>query len=290
MTMSKSRRDDRLPVLRSGDPLPCAPDLQQGQPRCWKTPKSREGKVPAQEYKDVLPHLNQLYALYQVLRWRRVTSAAPSISRPQETRIIFGADRKITEIRPIQRNDAHKLIEECMLAANVAAARFMQDHEIPSLYRVHDGPPAERLEKLKAFLGELGLIAAAWQVQGRPSPKGLSAPAGKHRAGARTIHLIQTVMLRSLSQAVYSAENKGHFGLNYEAYTHFTSPIRRYPDLLVHRAIRSVIRSKRDTKHVERAGAASMPKARIYPYDESDAGEAWRAVLDDRAPRRRGHP
>src|SRR5690606_17220160 len=171
-------------------------------------------------------------------------------------------------IRPTQRNDAHKLIEECMLAANVATARFMQDHEIPSLYRVHDGPPAERLEKLKAFLGELGLSLQRGKSKDGPSPKDYQRLLESIRERP-DYHLIQTVMLRSLSQAVYSAENAGHFGLNYEAYTHFTSPIRRYPDLLVHRAIRSVIRSKRETKHVERAGAAIMPRARIYPYDEA---------------------
>jgi ribonuclease R len=134
------------------------------------------------------------------------------------------------------------------------------------LYRVHDGPPPERLEKLRAFLGELGL--SLHKGKDGPTPK-------DYQALLETIkdrpdyHLIQTVMLRSLSQAVYSSDNNGHFGLNYEAYTHFTSPIRRYPDLLTHRAIRSVIRSKQDTPHVRRAGAASIPKARIYPYDEA---------------------
>lgn len=101
-----------------------------------------------------------------------------------------------------------------------------------------------------------------------PTPKDYQALL-EHIQGRPDFHVIQTVMLRSLSQAVYSPDNNGHFGLNYEAYAHFTSPIRRYPDLLIHRAIRSVIRSKRDTSHVRRAGATSMPKARIYPYDEA---------------------
>jgi ribonuclease R len=230
-------------------------------------PKSSEGKSLRSEYKEVLPHLNQLYALYQVLVAARHERGAIDFET-QETRIIFGTDRKIDEIRPTQRNDAHKLIEECMLAANVATARFMQDHDIPSLYRVHDGPPPERLEKLKAFLGELGLSLQRGKSKDGPTPKDYQRLLESIRERP-DFHLIQTVMLRSLSQAVYSAQNEGHFGLNYEAYTHFTSPIRRYPDLLVHRAIRSVIRSKRETKHVERAGAASMPKARIYPYDEA---------------------
>ncbi|UUY09983.1 ribonuclease R [Pseudomonas sp. J452] len=227
-------------------------------------PKGSEGKALRTEYKEVLPHLKQLYSLYQVLLAARHERGAIDFET-QETRIIFGAGRKIAEIRPTQRNDAHKLIEECMLAANVATAQFMQKHEIPSLYRVHDGPPPERLEKLKAFLTELGL--GLHKGKDGPSPKDYQKLLQSIQ-GRPDFHLIQTVMLRSLSQAVYSADNHGHFGLNYEAYTHFTSPIRRYPDLLVHRAIRSVVRSKLDTPHVRRAGATSMPRARIYPYDE----------------------
>ena len=224
--------------------------------------RTREGKALREEYSAVVPDLKNLYALYKVLLAARHTRGAIDFET-QETRIIFGADRKIDEIRPTVRNDAHKLIEECMLAANVATAEFMRKHEVPSLYRVHDGPPPERLEKLRAFLGELGLTLHKGKD---PSPKDYQALLASI-SGRPDFHLIQTVMLRSLSQAVYSTENNGHFGLNYEAYTHFTSPIRRYPDLLVHRAIRSVIRSKIDTPHVKRAGAMSIPKARIYPYD-----------------------
>ncbi len=229
-------------------------------------PKSSEGKALRGEYKEVLPHLKQLYSLYQVLLAARHERGAIDFET-QETRIIFGAGRKIAEIRPTQRNDAHKLIEECMLAANVATAAFMQKHEIPALYRVHDGPPPERVEKLKAFLTELGLSLHRGKSKDGPSPKDYQLLLESIRERP-DYHLIQTVMLRSLSQAVYSADNQGHFGLNYEAYAHFTSPIRRYPDLLIHRAIRSVIRSKRETPHVKRADAPSMPKARIYPYDE----------------------
>jgi ribonuclease R len=228
-------------------------------------PKGSEGKALRGEYAEVLPHLKQLYALYQVLLAARHERGAIDFET-QETRIIFGSGRKIAEITPTQRNDAHKLIEECMLAANVATAEFMRKHEIPSLYRVHDGPPPERLEKLKAFLTELGL--SLHRGKDGPSPKDYQKLLESIRERP-DFHLIQTVMLRSLSQAVYSADNGGHFGLNYEAYTHFTSPIRRYPDLLVHRAIRSVVRSRLDTPHVRRAGAVSMPKAKIYPYDEA---------------------
>src|SRR3990167_79672 len=229
-------------------------------------PKGSEGKALRSEYKEVLPHLKQLYSLYQVLLAARHERGAIDFET-QETRIVFGAGRKIAEIRPTQRNDAHKLIEECMLAANVATAAFMQKHEIPALYRVHDGPPPERVEKLKAFLTELGLSLHRGKSKDGPSPKDYQLLLESIRERP-DYHLIQTVMLRSLSQAVYSADNQGHFGLNYEAYAHFTSPILRYPDLLIHGAIRSVIRSKQDPPHVKRAGAQSMPKARIYPYDE----------------------
>jgi len=228
-------------------------------------PKSNEGKQLRGEYAEVLPHLKQLYALYKVLLEARHTRGAIDFET-QETRIIFGEGRKIADICPTTRNDAHKLVEECMLAANVATAEFLTKHEIPALYRVHAGPPPERLEKVRAFLGELGLTLH--KGKDGPSPK-------DYQALLQTIkdrpdfHLIQTVMLRSLSQAVYSADNQGHFGLNYEGYTHFTSPIRRYPDLLTHRALRSVIRSKADTPHVTRVGAAAIAKARIYPYDEA---------------------
>ena len=227
--------------------------------------RTREGKALREQYSHVVPDLKQLYALYKVLLAARHTRGAIDFET-QETRIIFGAERKIAEIRPTVRNDAHKLIEECMLAANVATAEFLKKHEIPALYRVHDGPPPERLEKLRAFLGELGL--SLHKGKDGPSPKDYQALLSQI-AGRPDFHLIQTVMLRSLSQAVYSADNNGHFGLNYEAYTHFTSPIRRYPDLLTHRAIRSVIRSRQETPHVKRAGAMSIPKARIYPYDEA---------------------
>ncbi|KRW57731.1 ribonuclease R [Pseudomonas sp. TTU2014-080ASC] len=229
--------------------------------------KSTEGKALRSEYKEVLPHLKQLYSLYQVLLAARHERGAIDFET-QETRIIFGSERKIAEIRPTQRNDAHRLIEECMLAANVATAAFMQEHSIPALYRVHDAPPAERVEKLRAFLGELGLSLHRGKSTDGPSPKDYQLLLESIRERP-DFNLIQTVMLRSLSQAVYSSDNQGHFGLNYEAYAHFTSPIRRYPDLLIHRAIRSVIRSKRETPHVQRAGAAIMPKARIYPYDDA---------------------
>lgn len=226
-------------------------------------PRSAEGKQFLTEYAEVAPHVKELYAVYKALQKQRQTRGAIDFET-RETHIVFGEDRKIAEILPTVRNDAHKLIEECMLCANVAMASFLQDHDMPGLYRVHDGPPAEKLEKLRGFLTELGLTLN--RGKGDPTPKDYLALLETVRERA-DFQLIQTVMLRSLSQAVYSPDNNGHFGLNYEAYTHFTSPIRRYADLLNHRAVRSVIRSRKETEHVQRVGAASMPKARIYPYD-----------------------
>lgn len=226
-------------------------------------PRSREAKALNEEYAEVLPHLKNLYDLYKALAKARQGRGAIDFETT-ETRMLFGEDRKITEILPTQRNDAHKIIEECMLCANVATARFLQELDIPALYRVHDGPKPEKVERLRQFLGSMGLSLT--RKKGDPTPEDYAAVLARvqDRPDAQ---LIQTVMLRSLSQAVYTPHNAGHFGLNYEAYTHFTSPIRRYPDLLVHRAIRSVIRSRRKTDLVRRAGAGALPKAAIYPYD-----------------------
>ncbi|WP_275097626.1 ribonuclease R [Sedimenticola hydrogenitrophicus] len=186
---------------------------------------------------DLLPHLHQLYALFQVLRDARSTLGAIDFDTT-ETRILFNAEHKVERIVPVQRNDAHRLIEECMLAANVAAARFLLRKKLPALYRNHDGPQAEKLLDLKEFLGELGL-----RLPGGVKPQTSDyADLLSEVRGRPDSHLIQTVLLRSLSQAVYSAENQGHFGLSFAAYAHFTSPIRRYPDLIVHRAIRHLLK------------------------------------------------
>lgn len=228
-----------------------------------ESPRSREGKALSAEYAEVLPHLKNLYDLYKALAKARQGRGAIDFETT-ETRMLFGQNRKITEIRPTVRNDAHKIIEECMLSANVATARFLQELNIPGLYRVHDGPKPEKVERLRQFLGTMGLSLT--RKKGDPTPEDYAEVLQKvqDRPDAQ---LIQTVMLRSLSQAVYTPHNAGHFGLNYEAYTHFTSPIRRYPDLLVHRAIRSVIRSRRKTDLVQRSGAGVLSKAASYPYD-----------------------
>ncbi|MGD0958987.1 MAG: ribonuclease R [Methylomonas sp.] len=182
---------------------------------------------------QLMPHLQNLYDLYKAVRSQRELRGALDFDT-QETRIVFGANRKIEQIVPVVRNDAHKLIEEFMIAANTAAAKFLNRLKMPRLLRIHNGPGSEKLLSLKTFLSELGL-----HLGGGNNPRPLDymhlLDSVKQRQDA---HLIQTVLLRSMSQAVYSPENVGHFGLALEAYAHFTSPIRRYPDLLVHRAIR----------------------------------------------------
>jgi ribonuclease R len=192
------------------------------------------------KYKALLPHLKQLYDLYKVMRVSREQRGAMDFDT-QETRIIFGTDRKIEKIVPTVRNDAHKLIEEFMITANMAAAKFLNAKKMPKLLRVHDGPSVDKLMNLKTFLGELGLTLGGGD---KPTPLDYMflIESVKDRPDC---HLIQTVLLRSMSQAVYSPELKGHFGLALDAYAHFTSPIRRYPDLLVHRAIRHCLRGNK---------------------------------------------
>ena len=192
------------------------------------------------KYKTLLPHLKQLYSLYKVMRVSREQRGAMDFDT-QETRIIFGTERKIEKIVPTVRNDAHKLIEEFMITANMAAAKFLNAKKMPKLLRVHDGPSVDKLMNLKTFLGELGLTLGGGD---KPTPLDYMylIESVKDRPDC---HLIQTVLLRSMSQAVYSPELKGHFGLALDAYAHFTSPIRRYPDLLVHRAIRHCLQGNK---------------------------------------------
>lgn len=196
---------------------------------------SGEAKPPkAQAW--LMPHLEDLYALFQVMlkaRWARGAIDFETL----ETKIEFDDRGKIARIVPYERNDAHRMIEECMLAANVCASQYLQKKKHPALYRVHEGPTPDKLKALREFLAEFGLHLAGGD---EPHAKDY-AELLKRIKGRPDEQLLQTVMLRSLQQAQYSPENVGHFGLAYEAYTHFTSPIRRYPDLLVHRAIKACL-------------------------------------------------
>ena len=194
----------------------------------------------ARSHAGLMPHLANLYRLYHALGKARAKRGAIDFETI-ETQMLFDAHGKIDRIVQVRRNDAHRVIEECMLAANVCASDFLRAHDHPTLYRVHEGPTAEKLQALRDFLKGFGL-----QLGGGDTPHASDYAKTLARTKERPdAQLLQTVMLRSLRQAVYSPDNVGHFGLAYESYTHFTSPIRRYPDLLVHRAIKSVLRGKR---------------------------------------------
>ena len=184
----------------------------------------------------LLPCLQELDRLFRALLKARARRGAIDFETT-ETRMEFDDQGKIARIVPETRNDAHRLIEECMLAANVCASDFLQKNGHPALYRIHEGPTPERLEKLRGFLAEFGLALGGGD---EPTARDYAELLEKTRTRPDA-QLLQTVMLRSLRQAVYSPDNVGHFGLAYDAYTHFTSPIRRYPDLLVHRAIKAVL-------------------------------------------------
>jgi len=194
----------------------------------------------AQEYAWLVPHLNNLEQVYRRMLTQREKRGAIEFES-SETAMIFDDNGKIDRIVPTERNEAHRIIEECMLAANVSAADFLLKHEHPALYRVHEGPTVEKLDALRLFMGEFGFgVGGGEKPTARDYSKLLSRI--KERPDAA---LLQTVMLRSMQQAVYSPDNLGHFGLAYDAYAHFTSPIRRYPDLLIHRAIKAVLKGER---------------------------------------------
>lgn len=222
------------------------------------------------QFRAILPRIDELHRLYQALREARERRGAIDFESG-ETRILFDAERKIERIVPAERTEAHRLIEECMLCANVCTAQLLEKSKLPALYRVHDGPQAEKLANLREFLGELGLGLPGGD---EPTPEDFQAVL-KKVADRPDASIIQSVMLRSMRQARYQPENLGHFGLNYPAYTHFTSPIRRYPDLLVHRAIRALLWSKGRNKQLRRhADAPKVPLPQGYPYDAPAMDEA----------------
>ncbi len=217
-------------------------------------------------HESLVETLQALYQLYLRLREARERSGALDFETT-ETRIVFGEDRRIREIIPVVRTCAHRLIEECMLCANVATARLLQASGLPVLYRVHEGPSSEKLEALRDYLGELGLHLGGGD---KPRPSDYQKLL-QNVANRPDAHLLHTMVIRSMMQAVYQAENIGHFGLGFAVYTHFTSPIRRYPDLLVHRAIRYLLRGKKKNSHLLRvSGAPSLPRAEIYPYNQNE--------------------
>ena len=188
-------------------------------------------------------NLATLYELFKALYDERNRRGAIDFDTT-ETRMIFDARGKIEKIVPEARNDAHRIIEECMLAANVCAGNFLAERKQPVLYRIHDVPAADKVAALREFLAELGLQLPGGEI---PRPKDYARLLERIRKRP-DFGLLQTILLRSLKQAQYSPSNVGHFGLAFESYVHFTSPIRRYPDLLVHRAIKAALANKTYTE------------------------------------------
>jgi len=214
---------------------------------------------------EVITMLHHYHELYQAFKARRDERGAIDFDTT-ETQILYDDEEKIDAIVPVKRNVAHRMIEEAMLAANICAAELVIMAKEPALFRNHEPPKEEKLERLKEFVGPLGL-SLNWSTQ-----QGVATPAVFHQL-AEDIKdrgdklLIQIMMLRSMMQAYYGAENKGHFGLAYKAYAHFTSPIRRYPDLLLHRAIRYLIRTDVHPKHtINQGGLPLIDKEQILPY------------------------
>jgi ribonuclease R len=227
---------------------------------------SMPGSRAAERRAHVLPQLHNLHALYETLAAAREARGAIDLETT-ETYIVCDGNGRIEKIVPRTRNDAHKLIEECMLAANVCAADFLARSKHPALYRVHEGPTPERLANVRAMLKTLGLHLEGGDDP-QPADYALLLKKIRPRPDAQ---LLQTVLLRSMQQAIYSPYNSGHFGLAYEAYAHFTSPIRRYPDLLVHRAIKACLGKKpyvpalmgaADTSAAPAAARAAMRQSR----------------------------
>lgn len=216
------------------------------------------------QYNSVLKNIDALTDLYSDLSDSRDQRGSVEFES-QESQIVFDAKKKIKEILPVERNQAHKLIEECMLCANVCAAKFLKKNKMPALYRVHPQPKDEKIENLKEFLGGLGIDFPGCGTD----PKDYQRILGdmKKRLDGT---IIQSLVLRSMNRAIYTPESDRHFGLNYPEYTHFTSPIRRYPDLLVHRAIRYLIRKKSKTPKTPLTDSLPISDlAEIYPYDKN---------------------
>ena len=188
----------------------------------------------------IVPHLLNLYDVFQALLKARTVRGAIDFETT-ETYIVCNPNGKIEKIIPRTRNDAHRLIEECMLTANVCAADLLIRHKHPGTYRIHASPTVEKLKQVRTFLKQVGL-----DLKGGDKPTASDYQELMQKVKARPdASLLQTMLLRSMQQAVYSPDNIGHFGLAYEAYAHFTSPIRRYPDLLTHRAIKAILQGKR---------------------------------------------
>ena len=228
----------------------------------------------AARHAELVPHLVHLHEVYRALLKQRSQRGAIDFETT-ETQIVCDANGRIEKIIPRTRNEAHRLIEEAMLAANVCSADFIAQAKHPALYRVHEGPTPEKKVTLQNYLKALGL---GHTVSDDPKPREFQAiaDATKDRPDALQIH---TMLLRSMQQAIYTATNAGHFGLAFDAYTHFTSPIRRYPDLLVHRVIKAILHGKR--YHIDSGALETIPSVRKggkAPKAHAQEGEHWEAA------------
>lgn len=232
-----------------------------------------QGFAP-ESHSALWPMIQSLEALYAILSVTRKQRGAMDFDTT-ETRIQFDSGRKIQEIVPVFRNIAHRIIEECMLAANVSVAKFLEKAKIPSLYRVHAPPETDKVIALREFLGGLGLQLSGGKI---PHPKDFQKILAQI-TDRPDKHLIETVLLRSLKQAQYLESNDGHFGLAYSAYTHFTSPIRRYPDLLIHRAITHLIDHPQDLESFNYSSEEMNSMGKHCSSTERRADEATREVV-----------
>jgi ribonuclease R len=207
------------------------------------TEESVEKAALHKQYQPLVTDLENLYQMYLALMTARTNRGAIAFET-EESRFIFNSDKKIETIEPLVRNDAHKIIEECMISANVATAKFIEKHKKPGLFRVHDKPSEEKYKNFVSYLSELG-IELPVREQPEPADYGFILTQVANRPDKE---LIQTMLLRSMRQAVYQSDNMGHFGLALPYYSHFTSPIRRYPDLIVHRVIKAILQEQAVTQ------------------------------------------
>jgi ribonuclease R len=230
----------------------------------------------AQKRAVLVPHLQALSNVFDALFAAREKRGAIDFEST-ETRIVFGTDRKIEKIVPVKRNRAHRLIEECMIAANVESAKFVEKAKLPALYRIHDNPDPIKVLALREFLAARGL-----RLGGGDKPQAMDYAKTLVLARQRVdASLIQTVLLRSMMQAQYKPANTGHFGLALTHYSHFTSPIRRYPDLLLHRAIKHALRNPGKPTGLFRRKAAQDPF--VYTAEQMGAMGAHCSMTERRA-------
>ncbi|MGV3345914.1 ribonuclease R [Enterobacteriaceae bacterium LUAb1] len=195
-----------------------------------------------EHYQPLVKHLEELHHLYQALDTARAERGGIAFET-EEAKFIFNAERRIERVEPTVRNDAHKLIEECMILANIASARYVEKLNEPALFRVHDRPSEDSITSFRSVLNELGLTLPGGS---KTEPKDYAELL--HSIAERPDHtMLQTMLLRSMKQAIYDPENRGHFGLALSSYAHFTSPIRRYPDLSLHRAIKYLLAKEAST-------------------------------------------